>query len=83
MKEYQEEAYQKRNKELVDRLKMKEKILLTSLKNKQKNKMKERQKAIDTLMEREKLARENVEKYMMKQEKERFKLQKESNGRSK
>ena len=83
MKEYQEEAYQKRNKELVDRLKMKEKILLTSLKNKQKNKMKERQKAIDTLMEREKLARENVEKYMMKQEKERLKLQKESNGRSK
>ena len=36
MKEYQEETYQKKNKELVKRLKKKEQILLTALKNNQK-----------------------------------------------
>ena len=45
--------------------------------------MKERQKAIEAMMQKEKLARENVEKYMIKQEKDRLKLEKDSNGKSK
>ena len=57
--------------------------MLTSLQNKQKTRMKERQKAIEAMMEKERLARENVEKYMKKQEKERLQLEKDSNGRSK
>ncbi len=82
MKEYQEETYKKRNQELVDKLKKKEKILLTSLQNKQKSKMKERQKAIHSMMEKERLARENVEKFLIKQEKDRLSLEKYSNGKS-
>ena len=83
MKEFQEETYKKKNDELIAKLKQKEKLLLTSLQNKQKTRMKERQKAIEAMMEKERLARENVEKYMKKQEKERLQLEKDSNGRSK
>ena len=83
MKEFQEETYQKKNKELVERLKKKDKLLLTALKNKQKNKMKDKQRAIESLMEKERIARENVEKYMIKQEQDRQNLQKTSNRRSK
>ena len=52
MKEYQEETYQKKNKELVKRLKKKEQILLTALKNNQKSRMKERQKMFEALMQK-------------------------------
>ena len=45
--------------------------------------MKDKQRAIESLMEKERIARENVEKYMIKQEQDRQKLQKTSNGRSK
>ena len=82
MKEFQEEAYKKKNKELIERLKKKEKLYLVSLKNKQKTKMMERQKAIEIMMEKERLAKENVEKFMIKQEKDRIKLEKDSNGKS-
>ena len=75
MREFQEETYQKKNKELRDRLKKKEKILVTSLENNQKTRMKERQKAIETMIQREKVAREKVAKSMAKQEKDRCKLQ--------
>ena len=83
MKEFQEETYQKKNKELIEKLKKKEKILITSLQNKQKSRMKERQKAIELMMQKERLARENVEKYMIKQEKDRLQLEKNSSGKSK
>ena len=75
MREFQEETYQKKNKELVKRLKQKEKLLMTSLENNQKTRMKERQKTIDTMLEREKIAREKVAKSMIKQERNRCKLQ--------
>jgi hypothetical protein len=45
--------------------------------------MKERQKAIDLLMEREKNAREKVNKYMEKEEIKRLKLQKTSTDKGK
>ena len=83
MKEFQEETYQKKNKELVNKLKKKEKLLLTSLENNQKTRMKERQKAIDAMMEKEKLARENVANFLIQQEKDRLKLQKTTDGKSK
>ena len=45
--------------------------------------MKERQKAIELMMEKERIAKENVEKFMIKQEEDRQKLQKNTNGKSK
>jgi hypothetical protein len=83
MKEFQEEKYQKKNKDLINKLKKKEKLLLTSLENNQKTRMKERQKAIESMMEKEKLARENVEKFLIQQEKDRLQLQKDSDQKSK
>ena len=83
MKEFQEEAYQKKNRDLINKLKKKEKLLLTSLENNQKTRMKERQKAIESMMEKEKLARENVEKFLEQQEKDRLKLQYETDKKSK
>ena len=53
MKEYQEETYKKKNSELVNKLKKKDQVLLTVLKKNQQSKMKERQKAIESMMEKE------------------------------
>jgi nicotinamide mononucleotide adenylyltransferase len=83
MKEFKEEQFQKKTKDLVKRLKEKEKLYLTSFRDKQKSRMKERQKAIDLLMEREKNAREKVNKYMEKEEIKRLKLQKTSTDKGK
>jgi hypothetical protein len=82
MKEYQEETYKKKNKELVEKLKKKEKTLVLSLKNKEKTKLLERQKAIEIMMEKERMAKENVEKFLIKQENDRLQLEKDSNGKS-
>lgn len=83
MKEFQEETYQKKNKELVKKLNKKDKILLTALKNNQKSKMKERQKKIELMMQKEKIAKENVQKFLKKQESERQALEINTNGKSK
>ena len=83
MKEFQEESYRKKNKDLINKLRKKEKLLLTSLENNQKTRMIERQKAIDSMMEKEKLARKNVENFMQQQEKDRQKLQNTTNKKSK
>ena len=83
MKDFQEETYQKKNKDLMNKLIKKEKLLLTALENNQKSKMKERQKAIDLMMEKEKLAKKNVENFLEQQEKDRQKLQEDTNGKSK
>ena len=83
MEEFQEESYKKKNKDLVNKLRKKEKLLLTSLENNQKTRMIERQKAIDSMMEKEKLARKNVENFMQQQEKDRQKLQNTTNKKSK
>lgn len=82
MKELQEQMFKKKNKELIEKLKRKEKLLITSLKNKQKTRLLERQKAIELMMEKERIAKENVEKFMLKQEKDRIQLELESNGKS-
>ena len=70
-------------KELINKLKKKEKLLLTSLENNQKSRMLERQKAIETMMEKEKAARKNVENFMEQQEKDRQKLQANTDEKSK
>ena len=78
MKEYREKAYKMKNKELVNKLNHKESLLITSLEHKQKDKMKEKERAIAELMEKEKTAKENVEKYMEEQEKLRLIFQEET-----
>ena len=83
MKEFREETYQKKNKDLQTKLKKKEKLYLTSLEQNQKTKMEERQKAIEAMAEKEKLARENVEKFLEKQEKDRQKFQSDNIDKSK
>ena len=44
MKEYKEETYKKRNKDLINKLNRKESLLITSLENKQKIKKKKKKK---------------------------------------
>ena len=83
MKEFQEETYRKKNRDLINKLKKKEKLLLTSLENNQKTKMLERQKAIESMIEKEKLAKKNVENFLQKQEEERLQLQHNTDGKSK
>ena len=83
MKEFKEEQSQKKTNDLVKRLKEKEKLYLTSFREKQKSRMKERQKAIDLLMEKERNAREKVNKYMEREEIKRIKLQKNSTDKGK
>ena len=75
MKEFREETYQKKNKELQKKLRKKEQLFLTSFEQTQKTKMEERQKAIEAMVEKEKLARENVEKFLVQQEKDRQQFQ--------
>lgn len=79
MKEYREETYKKKNKDLVNKLNQKESLLITSLENKNKDKMREKEKAIAQLIEKEKIAKENVEKYMEQQEKLRLIFEEETN----
>ena len=83
MKEFQEETYRKKNRDLINKLKKKEKLLLTSLENNQKTRMLERQKVIESIIEKEKLAKKNVENFLLKQEKDRQKLQFDTDGKSK
>ena len=81
MKEFREEEYLKKNKDLIKRLNQKESILITSLETKKKDKMKEKEMAIALLMEKEKAAKENVEKFMDEQEKLRLIFQEETQMR--
>lgn len=83
MKELREETYQKKNNDLVKKLKKKEKLLITCLENKEKDKMKDKQRAITIMLEREKAARDNVEKYKEKMEKERINFELEIQEKSK
>lgn len=83
MKEFREETYQKKNKDLQTKLKKKENLYLTSLEATQKTKMEERQKAIEEMIRKENLARENVAKYMIQQEKDRQKFQSDNIEKSK
>ena len=82
MKEFQEETYKKKNSDLVKKLKKKDQILFTVLKKNQQSKMKERQKAIESMMEKEKKSRENVQHFLQQQEKDRQKLEIDTNVKS-
>ena len=79
IKEFREEAYKKKNNDLIQKLNKKESLLITSLENKQKDKLKEKEKAIADLMEKEKIAKENVEKFLEQQEKLRLIFEEEIN----
>ena len=83
MKEFREESFLKKNQTLSNKLNEKEKLLLTSLETKQKDKMHEKEKAIALMMEKEKTARENVGKYMEEQEKIRQLFQKQNQEKRK
>jgi hypothetical protein len=63
-------------------MKVKNIKIVLSLKNKEKTKLLERQKAIEIMMEKERMAKENVEKFLIKQENDRLQLEKDSNGKS-
>ena len=81
MKEFREEEYLRKNKDLIQKLNQKESLLITSLENKHRDKMKEKERAIALLMEKEKAAKENVEKYMDEQEKLRLIFEEETHSR--
>lgn len=83
MKELREETYQRKNAELKQKLRKKEQVLITSLENKQKDKMKEKQKAIAEMIEKENQAKKNVEKFMEEQEKLRLQFEKDIHDKSK
>ena len=72
MKELREETYQRKNAELKQKLRKKEQVLITSLENKQKDKMKEKQKAIAEMIEKENQAKKNVELFYSWKNKKNF-----------
>ena len=83
MKEMNEENYKKKNAALIKKLKKKEQLLLTALETTNKEKMSDRRKNILALMQREKSARENVERYLIEDEKNRIKFAEQINEKSK
>lgn len=83
MRENRDEAYTKRKAELVERLNTKEKLLITALEAKKKDKLAERERAIETMIRKEKAARANVQKYMEQQERDRIKFERRTHDKSK
>ena len=83
IKEFKEETYQRKNKDLQKKLQKKEQILITSLQKKQKDKMKEKERAIAELIIKENQAKKNVEKYMEEQEEMRLQFEKDIYDKSK
>lgn len=83
MKEVREETYLKKKEDLLKRLDQKEQLLLTSLETKEKDKLKEKQKAIALMMQRERAARKNVKKYLEEQEKNRLLFERQTHEKSK
>ena len=75
IKEMNEENYQKKNKELIAKMKKREKLILDSLENSRKNKMLEKQRAISQLIEKENSAREKIKQHLLSQENERLKFE--------
>lgn len=68
-----EEEYIKKNKDLQDRLKKKDQVLLTALENSKGAKLESKKKNIELLLQKEEQAKKNVEKNLMQQEVERIK----------
>ena len=83
MKEMNEENYKKKNAALIKKLKKKEQLLLTALETTNKEKMSDRRKNVIALMEREKSAREKVERFLIEDEKNRKRFAEQINEKSK
>ena len=83
MKELKEETFQKKNDELKQKLKRKDMILITSLENKEKDKMEEKRRIITEMIEKENKAKKNIEKFMVEQEKIRLQFEKDISNKSK
>ena len=81
IKEANEENYQKKNKELIAKMKKREKLILNSLENSRKNKMLEKQRAISQLIEKETSAHEKIKQHFITQENERLKFEKLTNDK--
>ena len=82
MKEMNEENYKKKNAALIKKLRKKEQLLLTALETTNKEKMGEKRKNIELMMEREKNARESVEKHLLEEEINRQKFEEQINDKS-
>lgn len=83
MKEYREQSYRQKKSALIKKLNKKENTLITSLENIRNDKIREKERIIAQMMEKEKIARENVEKFMEEQEQLRLDFQKETDERRK
>jgi len=83
MKELKEEAYQKKNNDLKQKLKKKEMVLITSLETKQKDKMEEKRRIITEMIEKENRAKKNIQTYMKEQERIRLQFEDNINKKSK
>ena len=83
MKEYREQSYRQKKSALIKKLNKKENTMITSLENIRNDKMREKERIIAQMMEKEKIARENVEKFMEEQEQLRLDFQKETDERRK
>ena len=58
-------------------------VLITQLENKQKDKMEEKKRIITEMIEKENKAKQNIEKFMIEQEKVRLQFEKDINEKSK
>lgn len=83
MKELREQNYIKKNRDLRNRLKKKESLLITSLENIKLNKSKEKEKLIQVNLTKKNNARINAQKFLEQQEKNRIVFQNETNNKCK
>lgn len=72
IKELKEEKFKKRSRNLMSQIKKKEALLITSLETQQKNRLREKKRAISLLLEKKKLANEIVEKFEGEREQKRL-----------
>lgn len=79
MKEFREQNYLKKNKDLMKRLNKKESLWITGLENQRNDKRKEKERILAQMLKKEKMAKENVEKFIEFQEKLRLDFEKETN----
>ena len=79
MKEFTEQTYLKKNSDLMNKLNKKETLWITGLENQKIDKLKEKERLIEQMMKKEKIAKKNVEKFMELQEKLRLDFEKETN----
>ena len=78
MKEFREQSYRQKKSDLLHKLNKKESLWITSLENNKLDKQKEKERAIAQMMEKEKTAKENIEKFLEEQEKHRLDFQREN-----